>query len=344
MKYGLFALLFLAACGDDAATPASSIDGGSEVRLAVPDTGRVYLKLAGGTATATDWDLAFEGMDVFTNSGVSGTGMGAGFGPLDDAVFLGDTAPSVPFVTQDKAGGAFLDWYAYDGTTHALWSRYHVVGVKEGTRLWKVQVLTYYGERDNATISGIYKIRYQELTGTGPAVELDDLDGTAGGTSAPATTPSECLDLGTGARPMLTPAAALASTEWQLCFRRANITVNGETGGPRGVMAFDLEGSDTATEPLASVEQLTSDGEKPLFDRTNASAFDGKAFRGDHVVSVFSDAWIDTTQTPIVPKTGAWLVVDATGNQKYLLAFTGFENPTTQSPGTVVMRIKPVKG
>ena len=164
MKSG--ALLFgcLVACGDsvgtsnsnsvlpDAGADADTFASGTELRVPVPDSGRVFVKLDSASLVdaASAWDIAFEGMDIFTNGGESGSGKAAAFGPLDAIDFISDAAPSVPFMTSDKAGGAFLDWYAYDGTSHALYSRFHTFGVRDGGRTWKVQILGYYGDRDGA--------------------------------------------------------------------------------------------------------------------------------------------------------------------------------------------------
>lgn len=342
----------------DVATPsgdadASVFDGVAALRVPVPDSGRVYVKLAppsvvtpaGDPATSLDWDLAFEGFDVFTNSGASGAGQAAAFGPLDAVMFLDDAAPKVPFLTQDKAGGAFLDWYAYEQTSHALWSRYHVYGVRDGARLWKVQILSYYGQRDGAAVPAIYRMRYAELTadGSGPPHELSDVDGTAGGLSAGPSSPSECLDLGTGARSMLSPEEARASSAWHLCFRRDAVTVNGEIGGPRGVVAVDLDADARASETVDSVMERTAEGEEPAFDAAALASFDGKVFRGDRIVTAFSDRWIDATKAPIAPVSAAWIAREAAGTQKFLLGFAAFEAPTSASPGVVDLRIKPVK-
>lgn len=358
----------LVACSDSAGTlPSStttpgngggagaSFDGGSELRVPVPASGRVHVKLgtpavvtpAGDPRTSFDWDLAFEGFDVYTNGGRSGGGKGAAFGPLDAVTFVGDTAPQVPFLVQDKAGGAFLDWYAYDASSHSLWSRYHLYGVKDGDRLWKVQILTYYGQRDGATVSALYRARYAEVTasGSGPTLDVVDLDGTAGGVAATETAESGCLDLASGQRVMLSPEATRTSADWHLCFRRDSISVNGELGGPRGVTATDLDGATTATEALTDVKAKTSLTELAAFDAADAASFTGKNFRGDRIVTAFSDKWIDPAATPIAPaKNTMWLVLDAAGTQKYFLGVSAFENPTATSPGTVVVRIKPVKG
>ena len=66
----------------DGGADASVFDSGTELRVPVPDSGRVYVKLAppsivtpaGDPKASREWDLAFEGFDVFTNSGVSGGG------------------------------------------------------------------------------------------------------------------------------------------------------------------------------------------------------------------------------------------------------------------------------
>src|SRR5690242_13093290 len=137
--FSLAALTVLAffACSDDAAKKSNdgaadagddgagvSFDSGEEVKVAVPASGRVYVRLASPPAVVTPadpktdkgWDVAFEGLDVYTNSGPSGPAVAQAFGPLDAVAFLDDTAPQVPFLTGDKTGGAFIRWWFYDGT------------------------------------------------------------------------------------------------------------------------------------------------------------------------------------------------------------------------------------
>lgn len=331
-----------------------AFDTGVELRVPVPAQGRVFVKLetpevttlAEDPSVALDWDLAFEGYEVFTNGGASGKGAGTAFGPLDALVFVGDVAPEVPFMNADKASGAFLDWYAYDGRAHALYSRYHVYGVQEDDRLFKVQVLTYYGEREGAAVGALYKVRYAELNadGTvGPTTELENLDATAGGTQSPADAPNEVLDLATGTRSMLTPAAAAASTAWSLSFRRVNVGVNGDHGGPRGTKAVDLSADETANEALADVMNRTEATELARFEAVTRTSFDGKTFHGDRITSAFGTAWLTAGASPPIPARAAWLVSDARG-KKYLIGFIGFEGADEASPGTIVMKIKPVSG
>ena len=368
---GAAALLSLLApaCSEDVGSKATSSgatsdagaeDGGDaftlgeEVRVAVPATGRAYVKLASPAAVVTPadpktdkgWDLAFEGGDVFTNGGVSGSGAANAFGPLDSIVFLEDAAPPVPFTTTDATGGAFLRWYFYEGApNHALHSRYHVYGVKDGDRTFKVQIVGYYGERDGAPVSALYQVRWVEVTaaGSGPIQEAKNLDGTAGGATGGADAPGECLDLATGTRTMLAPSASRTSSAWHLCFHREDISVNGELGGPRNAGAVDLDADQTPTETLTQVVNRDATSEQARFDAVNAAKLAGQPFRGDRVVSAFSTLWTERGVTPLTPRKSAWFVQGADGKSKYLVGFARFEGATASSPGTVVMRVKAVR-
>lgn len=357
----LFSLFFaLASCGSDGSstpnhnTSEAPYASGRAFSFAVPATGRGYLNLASKSVVQVDgdpkasraWDLAFDGIDIYTNSGVSGGGAAASFGPLDVGTFASDVMPAIPYLATDKSGGAFLDWYTYEGApTHALWSRYHVFGVKDGSRLWKVQILTYYGERDGAPVSGLYKLRYAELTpsGVGDIKEISNIDGTAGGSGAPANSPSECLDLGTGKLVALSPDTARTSYDWHLCFRRQTIGINGDQGGPRGVGAVDLMADAIASEEVAEIRKRTADSERGTFDAVTAASFHGKTFRGDRIISGFGEGWLEAGTSVLRPKPGTWIAVDAAGATKYFLAFERFEQATATSPGTIFAHIKALK-
>ncbi len=336
---------------DPGSDDPSLYDGTRELEIAVPEAGRVYVQLSeprlatpDAPADSNDWDLAFENYDVFTNSGPSGAGQGAAFGQLELASLREDTAPEVPFLAPDKAGGAFLDWYAYDGKSHALYSRFHVYGVRRDDLLWKVQIATYYSEQDHAPLSGLYQIRYAALGARAGETVTLQIDGTAGGIAGTASDPSGCLDLERGSVTMLTPVLARESQDWDLCFRRDSISVNGEVGGPRGVGAVDLQASETSSETVPGIEAETADDALARFDRVSSASFANAQFRGDHVVSAFeTGAWVAPDSRPEQPARAAWLVQDAVAEQKFLIAFSAFREPTTSSPGTVVIHVKPVK-
>lgn len=342
-----------AGAGDAGADGTSAFDTGTELDVAVPASGRVYVRLTGTPAVVTPadpkndpsgWDLAFEGLEVYTNSGPSGAGGVQGFGPLDAVAFLDDNAPQVPFLTSDKTGGAFLRWYFYDGSNHVLDSRFHVYGVKSGDKTYKVQVLDYYGEQAGAPVSALYRLRWAEVTAAGTGTVHDDptIDGTAGGPTAPASSPSTCIDFATGTKSLFTEAQALQSSAWDLCFRRESISVNGELGGPRGTGAVDLDADKTASETLSVVNAKTPESEQGHFDAVDANALAGQTFRGDRVVSAFSNLWIEKGSNPPAPAKAAWFVTAADLKSKFLVGFARFDGATATGPGTIVMRIKAV--
>lgn len=361
----VFAAPLLAGCSEEVGgtttgspggttTGGPQVNEGTELSFDVPETARVYVDLAEPAVIAPadgeaslDWDLALTGYDVLTNSGPSGPGDGSGFGPLDPIEFLGSVVPVVPFLAPDATGGAFLDWWKYDNTEHVIWSRYHVYGVKDGARLWKVQILSFYGEQQGAPTSGLYQARFAEVFegSVGPVTTLTKIDGTAGGPSPPPTAKSDCLNLDSGALIPLTPGEAQASTAWHLCFRRSEIFVNGEEGGPKGALAVDIDAKQTAGESLAEVKAKTAETELARFEGIDHATLTAPdlVYRGDRIVTTFTDLWLEPGADPPAPKDVAWLVVGANGTSNFLLRFDRFEGATAKSPGKVTMRVKTVK-
>lgn len=340
---------------DGGTTTGGGEEQGDPLAVPVPGAGRVFVQLdplaivtpAGDGSSTTGWDLAFEGLGAYTNSGPSGVGSGGAFGPLDVATFLDDGLPPIPFILQDATGGAFVGWYFYEGTSHALWSRYHVYGIRDGERLWKVQILGYYGDSNGAPVSALYQLRYAEVSAdsVGATQTVTKLDGSSGGLSESEDATSACLDLGTGAVTTLTLKAAHASSAWHLCFRRDKISVNGELGGPRGVTAVDLDADATASETIEKIKLRTATSELPRFEALTHVELSSPelAYHGDRVVSAFSDHWIDPAASPLAPVAATWIVAAAGGEKKHLLTFDGFDQPTAKSPGTVRLRRKIVK-
>jgi hypothetical protein len=307
------------------------------------------LPVTGDYQAASDWDLAFQGWDIFTNGGVSGAGKGSAFGPLPFTHFLAAENPTdVPFLIEDKAAGAFRDWYAYDEKWHTLYSRFHAYGVRRGDRVFKVQLLGYYGEVQGAPISALYQLRYAEVTpsANGSRVVVKNLDATAGGLGGDANAPSACLTLGTGEQQSLTPKAALESPSWDLCFRRDSVSVNGGLGGPGGVTAVDLDAAETEGETLDAIKVLTPEAKEASFDAVSFATLTapGLQYRGDRVVSAFTDAWVDSSpEPPTLSHDSTWLVIGADGKSRYLLGFMALESSTAEAAGAVVMRIQQVR-
>jgi hypothetical protein len=357
---GLTALgVLVTACGSDPVRkqPTASNEmpppASAELKFDVSATRPTYLRLSTPAVVevtdpkhSSDWDLAFVGFDVLTNGGISGAGGGKAFGPLDISYFAFPEEPvDVPFLIADAAGGVFLRWYAYDGSNHTLYSRYHVYGLRSGETLYKLQVLGYYGDVQGAPVSAFYQLRYAEVAAGGAETrEIHDLDATLDGDTADADVAGGCLTLATGNVARLTPSEAAEALDWDICFRREGISVNGELGGPGEVSGVDLQASETNDEPLALVKKRTASSERPAFDAADEAALTapGLAYRGDYVTSAFTGKWADARLTPPVPTPStAFLVVGADGQSRFLVVARSFEGPSATTPGTVTLGIQP---
>jgi hypothetical protein len=298
-----------------------------------------------GTGDASiDWDIALQGRDVFINGGISGPGSSKAFGPLSAPNYLSDTAPEAPLMLEDRAGGALLDWYKYVGSTHQLYSRYHVYGLRDGQRLFKLQVLSYYGEQLGAPVSALYRVRYAEVTesGLGETHDVAGIDGTAGGSQSDDSQPSGCLNLDTEEVSALTPAEAAESDAWQLCFRREGIAVNGGLSGPRGMEAVDLQAALTADETEAELKARTAASEKGRFDEQDFAALSdpGLVYRPDGVVTAFAQRWLVPGSDPLALSDTVWFVVGADGAAKYLMRFSDLTGDPAVEPATLSLEAK----
>jgi hypothetical protein len=343
-----------AASGD----PPEDFRVGVELRVTVARDASTFVNLAAAKVVdigeaeprqSTDWDLAFRGWDIFTNGGASGGGKGAAFGPLPFTYFLAAVEPrDVPFLFEDKAAGAFRDWYFYDGQWHSLYSRFHAYGVRSGERLFKLQLLGYYGDVQGAPISGLFRLRYAEVTpeSAGKIVEVSKLDATAGGLGGDDQAASGSLTLATGEQQQLTPSQAAESSLWDLRFRRDSVSVNGGLGGPGQVTAVDLDAAATESETLEEIKTRSPENQASAFAALDYDALtlpDHK-YRGDRIVSALTEAWADlSVDPPQLVDDASWLVAGADGKSRFLVGFTRLEHSTTESPGTVVMRIVKVR-
>jgi hypothetical protein len=342
----------------EASAPDDDFTIGTELRVEVSADAPSFVSLASASvvdvpdanrSASTDWDLVFQGWDIFTNGGASGGGMGKAFGPLPFTYFVAGTDPTeVPFLIEDKAAGAFRDWYFYDGQWHALYSRFHAYGVKSGDRLFKLQLLGYYGDVQGAPISALYRLRYAEVTPeqSGTVIDVARLDGTAGGLGGSADETSGCLSLLTGEQLQLTPSQTAESSLWDLSFRRDSISINGGLGGPGDVSAVDLAAEQTEAETLDVIKARTAESEADAFAAIDFDTLTQPSlkYRGDRIVSAFTDSWADTAlDPPSLADDNTWLVVGADGTSRFLLAITRVEHPTTEAAGAVVIRIQRVR-
>lgn len=342
----------LSGCGsepvDSVGEPTPPPDPANGIALSV-DVGaseRVFVDLAGPkvvSAASAVWDIAFEGYEIFTNGGVSGTGAAAAFGPLGAPVFLSDTAPEMP-LSEDEAGGAFLRWYAYDSSEHVLLSRFHTYGIRDGGSFYKVQITSYYGLENGALASARYQLRTGTV-GPGGAGTTRTIAGlNASGTDSGA---SECLNLESGVRTALTVEEAMLDDQWHLCFRRDAISVNGGAAGPRGVEGVDLDRDATSSEELASLRERTAESEALRFEGVGYAELSDAAlpWQLDRVVSAFTTGrWVVTDSDPPQPIDDAvWLVAGDDGASHYFVRFERFVGATLEAPGRVELRVKAVK-
>jgi len=337
------------AAGASGGLPAAGIqlsvgpDRRTFVELETPST----VVLAGAGADSITWDIALLGRDVFTNGGISGPGSSSAFGPLSAPTYLTDTAPEVPLMLKDRAGGALLDWFDYGGATHQLFSRYHVYGLLDGPRRFKLQILSYYGGSPAAPVPALYRVRYAEVTdaGIGPTHEVAEIDATAGGSKDDDQQPSGCLDLDSEEISALTPAEAAGSDAWQLCFRRDSISVNGGLSGPRGMQAVDLDGAATATETQDEIQKRTAASEKKRFEDVDRAALDDPAlaYRADGVVTAFGQRWLEPGSEPLAVSASVWLVIGADGASKYLLRFSDLTGDPAVEPAMLRLEAKSVR-
>jgi hypothetical protein len=344
----------------DQAAPADEADParldadlpGSRLQIEVPKQGRSHVSLrqaalvvGDDVADSTDWDLAFEDWSIYTNSGPSGPGHGAAFGPLDEETYLSGAPSEVPFLREDAPGGAFLGWYFYDSSDHTLWSRLHNYGVRTLDGLWKLQLLSYYGEVEGAPVSALYSIRYARVTqdGSGSIVRLDAVNGTAGGSQLSPETPSGCLDLSSKQLILLSPADATTHSDWDLCFRRDSIATNSGVAGRGGVTAVDLDAHHSESETLEQVQNRSADSEFERFDALGYSDLnaDDLHYQADAPVSVFADGWYETLDDVAVAAVGSWVVQSADGEQLFLVLIHDIQLHADGAK-TLVLFVRPV--
>lgn len=323
---------------------------GTELSFELSD--QVYIDLAGPrVVTATDptrlnWDLRFEQFRIFTNGGAAGAGAGASFGPSTDLDLLFDTIPDVP-MRADLSDGAMMAWYWFSDAGIA--SRFHIYGVRDADgHLFKVQVLGYYGGDDAGRISAQISLRYAEVTadGIGETRELDGIDASAGGISAPADAPSGCVNLVRGEVVELTRSEWAVSSDWHLCFQRTDVFINQGLSGPGNVAAVDLDlDPETGEDPgLTDQEQArTADSERERFDAVGRAELTASTLAWDKTYDVLpriGTRWLSGTaeQPSLVP--GTWFIRGADGEHNYSVYFTEVSPAAPTVKTRVSMQVK----
>lgn len=339
--------------------PDESSTAGTDAGVALPGQEfafdlleQVYIDLSGPSvvpstnAERTDWDLRFEGFQVFTNGGGAGIGKGASFGPSTDLDLLFDTIPDVP-MRADLSDGAMMSWFWF--SENGITSRFHIYGVRDGSgRTFKVQVLDYYGDDDTGQVSAQYTIRYAEVTEgeVGETKELSGIDATAGGVSAPAGAPCGCVDLIRGEAVALTKDEWSVRTDWHLCFQRTDVFLNGGLSGPGEVTAVDLDVDPESGEDvgLTEAEQArAADSERERFDAVGYPELRASYLAWNRTYAVLpriGTRWLMGSAAQPDPVPGTWFVRGADGVRHYALYFTDVTPANGATTARVQMQVK----
>lgn len=326
--------LLLAAClpevppGGPVPTDTLTLEGGD------------FLDLVDGAGTSEDWDLRFDGEDLFLNGGESGDGRAGGIDMrlLDLEMAFQDLNRKnqiLYFFFYDANASALTDWWWYglDGT-HTLFSNFHVYVVRRGDREFAVQILDYYRVIDGSAEAGYPEFRWTEI-GTDETF-VEDLDATAGGLGADAGDPSNkwtYFSFDDGVLE-LTDEEALSSDVWDLGFKRFNIKSNGAPSGPGDAETYDFDSG--RGENADDVLGFEPEGQEAWFEaRVEAWAPDGsEGFTSDAIRPVVRQWWTPGEDgQPELVDDRWFLVSDATGDLvAKLRVIDASDDPGTGAP------------
>jgi hypothetical protein len=355
--------LAAAACEDEGQTtpaprPPASPPGGapapapaSVVTLEAAGGKRAFLSMRTGKLLevaapegSMDWDLSLTGYLLQTNSGPSGPGKGAAYGPLLDELWDDIRDASVVSHSSawrtDRVVSPFDGWYLYNRCPegmHTLASRYHVYGVEAGGKRYKLQILSYYALVMGAPVSGRISFRYGEVTAEGSAMlrQVADLD---------ASKEPVYFDLAAGMPVALAEAEAKTSSAWDIAFRRSEVLINGGAAGPKGVRAVDLDAGRMDLEE--AVCGMTEASERPRIDRVDAALLgDAKLrWKASELEDAFQQKWFtyDVATHEIGPAEGTWIVRGGDGDSYFKMEVTGIEGASMAEAGKVSLRLAPI--
>ncbi len=158
-------------------TNSTNLFGTIKTAAIVVGTNTAYFDFSGDSAStpadpanSLEWDLGFNNFNIFQNNDPFGIGDCAAFNaftensidPTDIDEFIAQPAGAPLF--PDIPSSALSEWYEYLGApTHALASHLYIYLVKAGGAVYKVQILSYYGDPGGAPTSAIYTFRWKEL-------------------------------------------------------------------------------------------------------------------------------------------------------------------------------------
>jgi hypothetical protein len=106
-----------------------------------------------------------------------------------------------------------------------------------------------------------------------------------------------------------------------------------------------MDAAKTEGETLDAVKARTPDSELPRFVAADYAALTAPdlVYRGDRIVTAFTDLWLEPGSSPPAPRDASWLVIGPDGASNYVLVFNKFEGATEKTPGEVTLHIKAVK-
>ncbi len=218
--------------------------------------------------TSAEWDLKFEDWFIFTNGGISGKHAGGGVYMKADH-YDEITAVNVPgMVFTDNYGSVFDNWYDADMTdTFTISTKGFVYLVKKEKKVYKISIVSYYGEAQGSPVSAVYAIKFADLDTPEKVQTVENINATAGGTEAKGD--GAYLSFENGILD-LTDKAAADSTEWDMKFKRYNINLNSGVSGSGKVSGVKLSTKDFDTVSSADIpeeEAFEEDRVRPVIDR-----------------------------------------------------------------------------
>jgi hypothetical protein len=144
------------------------------------DEGPIYVDFSAGTTTnptdplnSTDWDISFENYEVHQNNTIFGSGnvktyevwMNQSDSTDFNETTIAQTSAGAYFA--DAYGSPMTDWYNYipgtDDTTPQLPSKNHVYVIRDGSHIYKLQIMSYFHSELGPSVLGYYTFRWKEL-------------------------------------------------------------------------------------------------------------------------------------------------------------------------------------
>jgi hypothetical protein len=341
----LFALLLVGCLPDapidDTELPTTLVELGGDA---------LYLDFADGVVDGADggWDLRLDGWNLFLNGGESGPGLAGGIDMelLDLNLRFEEMRRRnqvIWFVFFDSYACALSDWwwYALDGT-HTLFSNYHPYVVRTAAGDFLVQMLDYYAVVDNVAVAGWPRFRWARVPEDPQdplAPVIDQIDATAGGLGAGPDDPTNRWTYFSFADGVLdlSDEESLASSAWDLGFKRFNIKSNSGPSGPAGVVTADADPQ--RGEQPDDVLGFDAANQEPYFLEQAAAwqADPTAAFREDDVLPVLR-RWYSGTpgDGDVALVDGRWFLAnDRTGEALLKLRVVSIEGDDPEGPARI---------